>query len=399
MANGVKAVHIGFRTSGGRGEYEVVGSHSGYTAASLEGWSFYMRWPDGQVRDTGLWLDPGDSGKPRLRSLLSPAIQIGKIVASMLLLPDDTRSFKTTPLTLPVATSKKYSVTQVGFAPDSEFTGVTDRVTFVPSWVEIANQGGSEAIGVAARWERIERVYDRIDELADGLRTAVAAHRDYIAAGTTVDGRLTTVVSTIGKQLALMMDSAHAEGTDPLPSLELLIGVEAPDEPGLPPPNELSEDEPEINVRSAHQYRLSKVRGSSGRKFSEEVRSAYHHSCAFCGATFGNIEGIRSGIDAAHILAWSKHDLDVVSNGIALCKLHHWAFDAGIMLLRLEGTDYVTRFTTLADALDRESLDRLGQEGRHLPAEWLPTNPADRPSKHYLDLTYADLGVTFRDSV
>lgn len=392
-------MHIGFRTSGGRGEYEVVGSHSGYTAASLEGWSFYMRWPDEHVRDTGLWLDPAHSGKPRLRSLLNPPIQIGKIVASMLLLPDDTRSLKATPSTLPIALAKKYTVTQVGFAPDSEFTGVTDRVTFTPSWVEIANRGDTEAVGVAARWQRIQGVYNRIPELPPGLQTAVVAHRDYLATGTTVDGKLTTVVTNIGKQLVATMDSMHQEGADPLPSLELLLGIEVPDEPALPPPNELSEDEPEINVRSAHQYRMAKIRGASGRKFSAEVRAAYNQTCAFCGATFGGIEGIRSGIDAAHVLAWSKHDLDVVSNGIALCKLHHWAFDAGLLLIRLEGQEYVTRFTTLADKIGSLSLDRLGAEGERIPDEWLPSDPNLRPSKHYLDLAYADLGLTFRDSL
>lgn len=392
-------MHIGFRTSGGRGEYEVVGSHSGYTAASLEGWSFYMRWPDGHVRDTGLWLDPGDSGKPRLRSLLTPPLQIGRIIASMLMLPDPTRSLKTMPGTIPIAVAKQYAVTQVGFAPESEFAGVTDRVTFVPSWIEIANQGDVEAIGVAARWQRIQKVYGRIAEFPQELQASVAAHRDYLASGTAIDGKLFAIVKNLGKQLEAAMDGAHEDGTDPLPSFEFLLDLEVPDEPGLPPPDELSEDEPEINVRSAHQYRLAKMRGAAGRKFSAGVRAAYNHTCAFCGAKLGNIEGIRSGVDAAHILAWSKHDLDVVANGIALCKLHHWAFDAGILLVRREGDDYVMRFTTLADRVDPESLVRLGVEGASIPAEWLPGDPNQRPSKRYLDLTYADLGVTFRDSI
>lgn len=392
-------MHIGFRTSGGRGEYEVVGSHSGYTAASLEGWSFYMRWPDGNVRDTGLWIDPGASGKPRLRSLLKPPIQIGRIVAPMLMLPDPTRSLKGTPTSLPIVVAKKYAVTQVGFAPDSEFTGVTDRVTFVPSWVEVANQSESEAIGVAARWQRINAIYNRISELAPDLQMLIASHRDYLAAGTTVEVPLSTIVANIGKQLEGALDGVHVFGTDPLPSLELLVGIEAPDEPGLPPPDELSEDEPEINVRSAHQYRLAKIRGASGRRFSGAVRGAYKQTCAFCGATFGGIEGIRSGIDAAHILAWSKHDLDVVTNGIALCKLHHWAFDAGIMMIRKEGQGYFTRFTTLADRVDSHSLERLGADGVLIPDEWLPTDSAQRPSEHYLTILYADLGVTFRDSL
>lgn len=392
-------MHIGFRTSGGRGEYELVGSHSGYTAASLEGWSFFMRWPDGEVRDTGLWLDPGDSGKPRLRSLLTPQIQIGRIVAPMLMLPDPTRSFKSTPTTWPIAVAKKYTVTQVGFAPDSEFTGVTDRVTFTPSWVEVANQGDTEAIGVEARWQRVRKVYDRMNELPDSLRALVADHRGYLATATVVDGHLSTIVKNIGKALEVQLDFAHGSDADPLRGLEAWLDIEVPDEPGLPPPNELSEDEPEINVRSAHQYRLARMRGAAGRRFSEDVRAAYRHTCAFCGATFGGLEGIRSGIDAAHILAWSKHDLDVVRNGIALCKLHHWAFDAGIMLVRKEGTHYVTRFTTLADRVPPAGLQRLGVEGQQIPEEWLPSDPNARPNQHYLDLAYADLGVTFKDSL
>lgn len=61
-----------------------------------------MRWPDGVVRDTGLWLDPAESGKPRLRSMLDNPIQISRIVAPMLLLPDPTRAFRNTPTTLPI---------------------------------------------------------------------------------------------------------------------------------------------------------------------------------------------------------------------------------------------------------------------------------------------------------
>lgn len=392
-------MHIGFRTSGGRGEYEVVSSHSGYSAASLEGWSFYMRWPDGNVRDTGLWLDPAGSGKPRLRSLLKPEIQIGRIVSSMLLLPAPKRDVKATPAGWPVIIKNKYSITQVGFGPESEFTGVTDRVTFVPSWIEVANTSDSEAIGVAARWQRIQAVYDRVGELPSaGLQTVVASHRDYLAGGTTVEGPLSTIVANIEKQLRADFNSVYPVDSDPLPALEALLGIEVPDEPVLPPPDELSEDEPEISIRSAHQYRLQKIRGASGRKFSNDVRTAYNHTCAFCGATFSGIEGLLSGIDAAHILAWSKHDLDVVRNGIALCKLHHWAFDSGLLLVRQEGTAYCTRFTTLADSLSQASRDRLGTDGMQIPDEWLPADPTLRPSKHYLDLAYADLGVVFKSS-
>jgi putative restriction endonuclease len=36
-------------------------------------------------------------------------------------------------------------------------------------------------------------------------------------------------------------------------------------------------------------------------------------------------------VDAAHIIPWSRSKNDDIRNGIALCKLCHWAFDEGMM--------------------------------------------------------------------
>lgn len=358
-----------------------------------------MRWPDGIVRDTGLWLDPGDSGKPRLRSMLTPPIQIGRIVAPMLLLPDPARTFKTTPTTEPIIRAKDYSITEIGFGADSEFTGVTDLVTFVPSFVAVENQGHRDEIGVAARWARIATVYTKAAVLPQNLQTLVKGHQDFMASGEVVRVQFTTTVRHICEAVADTPGSNYTLGDDPLPALERLTGITPPVGPTLPPPDELGEDAPEVSARSAHQYRLAKIRGASGRKFSAEVRAAYRNRCAFCGALFGGIHGVRSGIDAAHILAWSQHDLDVVQNGIALCKLHHWAFDAGILMPTKEGEDYYVRFTSLADLVDPMSMTRLGADGERIPDEWLPEEPKHRPSAAYLQRLYADLGVTFKADV
>lgn len=356
-----------------------------------------MRWPDGIVRDTGLWLDPGDSGKPRLRSMLTPPIQIGRIVAPMLLLPDPARTFKTTPTTAPIIRAKDYSITEIGFGVDSEFSEIPELVTFVPSFVAVENQGHRDDIGVSGRWGRIEAVYAQAQLLPDGIAAVVQSHQEFIASGEVVTRRLTTVVANIMNDLATMTDSAYQAGLDPLPALERLLGINPPAGPTLPSPDELGEDTPPtVTARSAHQYRLAKSRGASARKFSAEVRAAYRNRCAFCGAQLGGIQGIRSGIDAAHILAWSKHDLDVVPNGIALCKLHHWAFDSGLLAIRKEGDGYYLRFTALADLLDEDSSARIALEGTRIPDEWLPVNRKLHPSVDYLSRLYADLGVTFR---
>lgn len=393
-------MHIGFRTSQGRGEYELVGTHSEFTAANLEGWSFFMLWPDGVTRDTNLWLDPGGSGKPRLRSLVTPPIQIGRIVAPMLLLPDPTRARGTgadDPFALPIIRAKEYWITQVGFAPDSEFSGLADRVTFKPSWIELTSAGGTDVMGVEARWRRIEAVYANVAKLPVAVAACVADHQAKLTSGQPIDRSLTTAVTKLCDALAEKAGLNYARNLDPLPALEYLLGIPVYDGPSLPPPNELSEDEPEISTRSAFQYRLSKIRGSAGKAFSNEVRAAYRHRCAFCGAQLSGIDGIPAGVDAAHILAWSRHDLDVVSNGIALCKLHHWAFDASIMMPVEERGQYSVQFTTLADRLDEFSLARLGSEGADIKDDWLPSDPRKRPSARYLQLLYADLGVSFRE--
>lgn len=390
-------MHIGFRTSQGRGEYEVVGTHSGYTAASLEGWSFFMLWPDGVARDTNLWLDPAGSGKPRLRSLVKPPIQIGRIVAPMLLLPDPTRSRDSARAEMPIIRAKNFAVTQVGFSPESDFSGVADRVTFRPSWIEVANPAGTEAIGVETRWRRVEAVYANHNRLPVDVAACISSHQTKLASGQPIDTSLTTIVTNLRNALAAGVGVNYNRDHDPLPVLERLLGIPVDDGPSLPPPDELSEDEPDISARSAFQYRLSKMRGVGGRLFSSEVRAAYGHRCAFCGARLSGLEGIPTGVDAAHILAWSKHDLDVIANGIALCKLHHWAFDASIMMPVEDRGSYFVQFTTLADRLDSYSLARLGNEGMPIKTEWLPADPTQRPSPKYLQLLYADLGVSLRE--
>lgn len=389
-------MHIGFQRSGGRGEYEVVGSHSGYTAISLQGWTFYLWWPDGLVRDTDLELEPAESGKPRLRSLRSPQFQIGRMIASMLMLPDPRREYSKTERGLPVIRPKGYVLSRVGFGPDTEFTGMADRVTIHPSFVNLDNLTDSVSIGVEQRWQRIEAVYASIDRLPDAIRARVAFHRDFMASGGAVTTVLVSAVTALIRDLQGATDPWNSSpGADPLPVLEQILGIAPTLGPALPPPDEIGEEEPEVSARSAHQYRLAKMRGASGRSFSTSVRNAYSGRCLFCGGVFGGIPGVRSGVDAAHILAWSKYDLDVVQNGISLCKLHHWAFDAALLMPIYENGKYSLHFTELATDIDQSSLALLGQSDFEIPTQWFPADKAQWPSPRYLDRLYADLAISF----
>ncbi|QXE89230.1 HNH endonuclease [Geomonas subterranea] len=64
--------------------------------------------------------------------------------------------------------------------------------------------------------------------------------------------------------------------------------------------------------------------------FRRAVIKAYDHRCALCGVRIITPEQ-HTAVDAAHIVPWSKTQNDDIRNGMALCKLCHWAFDRGMM--------------------------------------------------------------------
>lgn len=63
---------------------------------------------------------------------------------------------------------------------------------------------------------------------------------------------------------------------------------------------------------------------------------AYNHTCAVCGVRIVTPEG-RTAVAAAHIVPWSISHNDDPRNGMALCGLHHWMFDQGLIGI---ATDY-----------------------------------------------------------
>ncbi len=74
-------------------------------------------------------------------------------------------------------------------------------------------------------------------------------------------------------------------------------------------------------------------------QFTEEVRDqgfrralvkAYDHRCALCGVRIITPEG-HTVVDAAHIQPWNVGHNDDIRNGLALCKICHWAFDKGML--------------------------------------------------------------------
>jgi putative restriction endonuclease len=106
--------------------------------------------------------------------------------------------------------------------------------------------------------------------------------------------------------------------------------------------------------------------------FRRVVVNAYEHFCAFCGARIRTPSG-RSAVQAAHIVPFAVCRNNDPRNGLALCPLHHWAFDQGMLTVTAEHQISIHRYARdfPADAgflsLHRQAM-RLPDDTRLVPA-------------------------------
>ena len=66
--------------------------------------------------------------------------------------------------------------------------------------------------------------------------------------------------------------------------------------------------------------------------FRQAIMGLYDYTCAACRLRIVTMDG-ESATEAAHIIPFRISQNDDVRNGISLCKLHHWAFDKGLISL------------------------------------------------------------------
>lgn len=117
------------------------------------------------------------------------------------------------------------------------------------------------------------------------------------------------------------------------------------------------------------------------RVFRSTVMRAYETRCAVCSLRHGDL------LDAAHIVE-DRHELGVASvrNGLALCKIHHAAFDANILGIR---PDLVVQIRAdLLDEVDGPML-QYGLKERHDERLMvLPSLKREQPDASLLELSY-----------
>lgn len=66
------------------------------------------------------------------------------------------------------------------------------------------------------------------------------------------------------------------------------------------------------------------------RGFRLAIMRIYEYTCAVCQLHILTLDG-QSVTEAAHIIPHKKSYNNDVRNGISLCRLHHWAFDEGLI--------------------------------------------------------------------
>ena len=133
----------------------------------------------------------------------------------------------------------------------------------------------------------------------------------------------------------------------------------------------------ELLSRSKGRFRLRLKEFPEGQKqyqaesrsaaFRRVVTRAYDYTCAMCRIRVITPEG-HTAVVAAHVVPWSESHNDDPRNGLALCGLHHWTFDQGLVSV---APDYRIEVSPVVATNEKgvEPLLSLAEHKLHLPAE------------------------------
>jgi putative restriction endonuclease len=117
-------------------------------------------------------------------------------------------------------------------------------------------------------------------------------------------------------------------------------------------------------LEATHLDQLQTAKPKRDPKFREEVLRVYGYRCAVCGFDL-RLDNVPLALDAAHIRWHQANGPSIISNGLALCALHHKLFDRGAFSLsdalrievsaRVNGSagleEYLTQFNSISITL------------------------------------------------
>lgn len=381
------------RTSGGRGEYEISEpTVGGVTPNDLVGRTIILELPNGQRLQTGTRLT-AQGGKRRLRRTASDPqhMQIPRQLAAALLLPEPIRADEALGAGEPVIQRGRYAFDHIAV---DEATLLEDGTAVLRVGTATLRNGSVSAseLRIGERLSHLSTLWSAEGEFPPDLRELLRIHRRRVLSGELISKRTEDLVRDI--QLLTSERSGdlgiiYSQQTDVLQALERSLTIET-SEPIIQP-DEVDPDEMEIRLRTVKEWkRWANARGPKTAKFRSEVRGAYRATCLVCGERFPPTHFSSPGVDAAHILPWSQYDLDEITNGLCLCKLHHWAFDEALIRLRHSVDRY---FIELPEGIKRQlaasdpdfSVDALARYTGPVDLARLPERPDQWPRPDFIE--------------
>ena len=355
-------MRIALRTSGGRGEYEVAGSHESIRVHDVFDRQIVLELLPGFRFPTNNYVRH-TQGKPRIR-LLDPYSDshVYLILAAILLLPKPKREIGATPGGKLQIYKDNFSVMSIPF--DVVELSSTEIVASPTQMVLSNSTFDSVRLDLIERLRIVMACWEAASKQSSALANAITQHKNAF------NSQNVKAVISAAESIRL----ATIEPDDPLrhitkdlnlPNLDELmwLGVHATEtDEALALGEENLEELKEAARNRMKVWRQVAMRGAAGAKFSLQVREAYDHTCMFTGMRLPKTPMTgSSGVDAAHILPWAEYDLNSVSNGLCLSKLCHWAFDAGILQLTFDdpSSKYQLQLSTAALSAESDGLLKL----------------------------------------
>ncbi len=384
---------ISRRTSGGRGEYEISHPAPGEVhPRELVGRVICLDLGIGAPVNTGVvLLEQG--GKLRLR-LAGASIQIHRQAAAVLMMPEPVRADAALGVGAPVLQRNRYAIERL----------VADSVLLLPpnmalmriNSIVVTNRTyNADEISLQSRAAQLTAIWQRREEFPAEIAELLGRHADAVGRGSMIGSDVEQVVVAIQRAVSdssVDLGIIYSEATDVLPALDVALRREVL----AAPPLDIAEVDVEdlaIKRRTLKEWRRwVNARGPASAKFRQRVRDAYQATCIVCGAHFPPTpHSPGPGVDSAHILPWSEYGLDDISNGLCLCKIHHWAFDESILRMRFEDGNYLVEIPehtchAITGFDPSFSIERLMEHVGSIPTSRLPRSQADWPRPQFLSV-------------
>lgn len=383
-------MRIALRTSGGRGEYEVAGSHESVHVHDVYDRQIILEIMPGFRLSTSNFVRH-TQGKPRIR-LLDPHSDshVYLILAAILLLPKPKRQIGVTPGGKVQIYKDNFSVTSIPF--DVVELSKTE-IVISPTQIVLSNSTfDSVRLDVIERLRIVMACWEAAAKQKSSLATLIENHK---IACKRCDAKAAIGVAETIRMVNIELDDPlrHITKNLCLPNLEELmwLGIHATEtEEALALGEENLEELKEAARNRIKTWQQVALRGAAGTKFSTEVRQAYNHTCLFTGMRLPKTASTgSSGVDAAHILPWAEYNLNTISNGLCLSKLCHWAFDAGILRLSYTPKTSAYEISLSIAALTAESAGLISLGGLRdiqgvVSASLLPKEKSNWPNPSFL---------------